>query len=308
LEELWALFDFLIPGFLGDADSFRAQFRIPIERLNNQLRLEALRSAVAPFVLRRMKETVAADLPPKTEIVRPVDLGGDQRELYESIRVAVHDKVRSALRKRGLSASTVTILAALTRLRQLCCDPRLLGGEPARIAQESAKYELLMRLVPEQLAAGRRILIFSQFAAMLGLIAAGLRERTVDYCALTGATADRDRPIRAFQAGDASVFLISLKAGGTGLNLTRADTVIHYDPWWNPAAQDQATDRAHRIGQQNPVFVYSLIAAGSVEERMLELQRRKRRLANAVIAGGGEAALGLGEAEVEHLLSPLEPQ
>jgi len=250
---------------------------------------------------------VARELPPRTDLVRAVELCGKQRALYESIRVAVHEKVRSALRKKGLSASTVTILAALTRLRQLCCDPRLLGGEPARAVQESAKYELLMRLVPEQLGQGRRILIFSQFASMLGLIARGLREQKIDHCALTGATRDRDRPVREFQSGDVGVFLISLKAGGTGLNLTRADTVIHYDPWWNPAAQDQATDRAHRIGQQNPVFVHSLIAAGSVEQRMLELQQRKRRLANAVVSSAGQGALGLGEAEVEHLLAPLEP-
>jgi SNF2 family DNA or RNA helicase len=306
LHELWSLLDFAAPGVLGSAEQFRHFFRIPIEQQRDEQRLAALRAQVAPYVLRRMKEQVAPELPPRTELVRAVELCGKQRELYESIRVAVHEKVRSALRKRGLSASTVTILAALTRLRQLCCDPRLLGGEPARTVQESAKYELLMRLLPEQLAAGRRILVFSQFAAMLGLIAAGLREQKIPYCALTGATSDRDRPVRAFQSGEACVFLISLKAGGTGLNLTGADTVIHYDPWWNPAAQDQATDRAHRIGQQNPVFVYSLIAAGSVEERMLELQRRKRRLASAVISAGGERAFGLGEAEVEHLFSPLE--
>jgi SNF2 family DNA or RNA helicase len=306
VQELWSLLDFAAPGVLGSEEQFRHFFRVPIEQQRDEQRLAALRAQVAPYVLRRMKEHVATELPPRTDLVRAVELRGKQRELYESIRVAVHEKVRSALRKKGLSASTVTILAALTRLRQLCCDPRLLGGEPARAVQESAKYELLMRLVPEQLAQGRRILIFSQFATMLGLIARGLREQKIDHCALTGATIDRDRPVRAFQGGDVGVFLISLKAGGTGLNLTRADTVIHYDPWWNPAAQDQATDRAHRIGQQNPVFVHSLIAAGSVEERMLELQQRKRRLANAVVSAGAQAALGLGEAEVEHLLSPLE--
>lgn len=306
LQELWSLLDFAMPGLLGSAEQFRSFYRVPIEQQRDEQRLEALRAQVAPYVLRRMKEQVATELPKRTDLVRAVELAGKQRELYETIRVAVHDKVRAALRKRGLAASTVTILAALTRLRQLCCDPRLLGGGAASAVQESAKFDLLMEFVPEQIAQGRRILIFSQFATMLALIARGLRERDVAHSLLTGATADRDKPLQAFQRGDTDVFLISLKAGGTGLNLTRADTVIHYDPWWNPAAQDQATDRAHRIGQQNPVFVHSLIVAGSVEERMLELQRHKRRLASAVIAGGAREQSGLGEAEVEHLLAPLE--
>jgi superfamily II DNA or RNA helicase len=305
LMELWSLCDFAVPGLLGSEEQFRSFFRFPIELQRDEQRLEALRGQVAPYVLRRMKEQVATELPPRTDVVRAVELTGKQRELYESIRIAAHEKVRSALRKRGMAASTVTILAALTRLRQLCCDPRLVHSEQARFVRESAKYELLMGMVKEQLGEGRRILVFSQFATMLGLIARGLREQRIAHTALTGATPDRDRPVRAFEGGDVSVFLISLKAGGTGLNLTSADTVIHYDPWWNPAAQDQATDRAHRIGQTKPVFVYSLIAAGSVEERMLELQQRKRRLANAVIASG-QGGLGLGEAEVEHLFSPLE--
>lgn len=305
LMELWSLVDFAMPGVLGSEEQFRHFFRVPIEQQRDEQRLDVLRAQVSPYVLRRMKEQVATELPPRTDVVRPVELRGKQRELYESIRVAAHEKVRSALRKKGMAASTVTILAALTRLRQLCCDPRLLSSTQAREVGESAKLELLMSMVEEQLAEGRRILIFSQFATMLGLISRGLRDRKIDHTGLTGATADRDRPVRAFEGGDVDVFLISLKAGGTGLNLTSADTVIHYDPWWNPAAQDQATDRAHRIGQKKPVFVYSLIAAGSVEERMLELQQRKRRLASAVIAGG-QGGLGLGEAEVEHLFSPLE--
>jgi SNF2 family DNA or RNA helicase len=202
----------------------------------------------------------------------------------------------------------VTILAALTRLRQLCCDPRLVPGQQAREVHESAKYERLFELLQGQRAQGRCSLVFSQFASMLHLISKGLSEQGIAHACLTGATANRERPVAAFARGDVDVFLISLKAGGTGLNLTRADTVIHYDPWWNPAAQDQATDRAHRIGQDKPVFVYSLIAAGSVEERMLALQHQKRRLAGAVVASAAEAAKPLGHADVEHLLAPLEDE
>jgi superfamily II DNA or RNA helicase len=306
LHELWSLLDFAVPGLLGSEEQFRHFYRLPIEQRGDAERLATLRSQVAPYLLRRMKEQVATELPKKTEVTRPVELRGKQRELYESIRIAAHEKVRSALRKKGVSGSTVTILAALTKLRQLCCDPRLVHGEQAREVQESAKYELLFELLQSQRAEGRRTLVFSQFASMLGLISLGLREHGIAHASLTGATTDRERPVRAFQRGDVDVFLISLKAGGTGLNLTGADTVIHYDPWWNPAAQDQATDRAHRIGQDKPVFVYSLIAAGSVEERMLALQQRKRRLASAVVTSGGQGAQPLCEAEVEHLLAPLD--
>ena len=307
LHELWSLIDFAVPGLLGSEEQFRSFYRIPIEQQEDETRLSALRSVVAPYVLRRMKEQVATELPPKTEIVRPVELRGKQRELYESIRVAVHEKVRAVMRKRGPQGSAVTVLAALTKLRQLCCDPRLVHGEPARFVRESAKYELLMQLLDEHLPAGRRVLIFSQFTTMLGLISRGLHERGIAHTALTGATVDRDRAVRRFQGGDVDVFLISLKAGGTGLTLTRADTVIHYDPWWNPAAQDQATDRAHRIGQDKPVFVHRLIVAGSVEERMLALQQRKRRLASAVVSPSAPVSSSLfGEAEVEHLLAPLD--
>lgn len=306
LDELWSLFDFLMPDLLGSEMQFRHFFRHPIEQHADEQRLELLREAVGPFILRRMKDEVARELPRKTEVVRPVELHGKQRELYESIRVAAHAQVRSAIQKRGFSASTVTILDALMKLRQLCCDPRLVRGDAARFVRESAKYELLFRLLPSQLAEGRRVLLFSQFTSMLSLIAEGLTERGMGYALLTGSTQQRERPIAAFERGDVDVFLISLKAGGTGLNLVSADTVIHYDPWWNPAAQDQATDRAYRIGQTRPVFVYNLIAAGSVEERMLALQERKRRLAAGVI-GAREAGPGrLDEAELEHLLSPLE--
>jgi superfamily II DNA or RNA helicase len=306
LGELWAMFEFLNPGMLGDAESFRQNFRWPIEHGGDTRRAAALREQVKPFILRRTKDTVAKDLPPKTEIVRAVEMSGGQRELYESIRVAAHAEVRQHIRSRGIGASTIPILDALLKLRQVCCDPRLVGSEAARGVTESSKYELVLDLIQQQVGHGRRILLFSQFARMLGLISEGLLGRGIGHVTLTGSTPDRQKPIDAFEGGRADVFLISLKAGGTGLNLTSADTVIHYDPWWNPAAQAQATDRAYRIGQKKPVFVYQMIAAGSVEERMLALQQHKRRLADAILAEGGGAFGSLTEHDIDDLLRPLD--
>jgi superfamily II DNA or RNA helicase len=304
LEELWSLFDFLMPGFLGDVQRFRTAFRHPIEREGNAQKLEALRNAVAPFILRRMKETVAKDLPPKTELVRPVELGGDQRELYESIRAAAHSEVRSAIKKKGIPGSAIAILDALMKLRQVCCDPRLVSTPSARTVNSSAKFDLFFELLQSQLEQGRRVLVFSQFTRMLALLSAGLRERTIRALELTGSTVDRQKVVDEFEARQADVFLISLKAGGTGLNLTSADTVIHYDPWWNAAAQSQATDRAYRIGQTRPVFVYNLIVAGSVEERMLRLQQKKQQLA-ATLLGTGGVPSRLTESDLEDLFAPL---
>jgi superfamily II DNA or RNA helicase len=308
LGELWSVMDVLNPGLLGDLARFTTEFRQPIEQMGDARRAAALREQVRPFVLRRTKDAVARELPPKTEIVRAVELGGAQRELYESIRVAAHADVRAQIKQRGIGGAQIAILDALLKLRQVCCDPRLVAAsmEAARDVEESAKLALALDLVQQSVADGRRVLLFSQFARMLAHLSEGLLARGVGHVTLTGATADRQKPIDAFQAGRAPVFLISLRAGGTGLNLTAADTVIHYDPWWNPAVQAQATDRAHRIGQTRPVFVYNLIAAGSVEERMLALQQHKRRLADAILADGGTAAGALTERDVDDLLAPLE--
>jgi superfamily II DNA or RNA helicase len=305
LGELWSLFDFLMPSLLGERHAFRTRYQIPIEKDGNERRLVQLRSRVAPYILRRMKNTVAKDLPPKTELVRAIDLLGEQRELYESIRIAAHADVRQVIRKKGLAASTITILDALMKLRQVCCDPRLITSNVARHVDLSVKYEFLMAFVREHLEQGRRILVFSQFTQMLALIGNGLKAAGIDYSVLTGATADRQAQCDEFERGDTDIFLISLKAGGTGLNLTSADTVVHYDPWWNPAAQAQATDRAYRIGQTRPVFVYNLIVAGSVEERMLQLQSRKRHLAETILGGG--VGPGLTQQDIDDLFSPLSP-
>ncbi len=306
LGELWSLFHFLEPGLLGDARQFRRLFRTPIERHGEREREAALRRRVAPFLLRRTKEEVLPELPEKTTIERVVELDGGQRDLYESIRAAMHERLRAAIARRGIEQSQILILDALLKLRQVCCDPRLVRLPSARRVRASAKLALLMELLPEMVAEGRRVLLFSQFTSMLALIEEALAAREIAYLTLTGQTRDRATPVARFQAGEVPVFLISLKAGGTGLNLTAADTVIHYDPWWNPAVEDQATDRAHRIGQDKKVFVYKLITAGTVEERILALQASKRRIADAVLApaaAGGRAAL---DAEaIEALFAPL---
>jgi superfamily II DNA or RNA helicase len=306
LGELWSLMDFLNPGILGEEGPFRERYALPVERDGNTERLAELRVRVAPYLLRRIKEEVAKDLPPKTEILHTIELRGGQRDLYESLRVAAHADVRQAISDRGFSASAITILDALMKLRQCCCEPQLLGDRSQGVP-ESAKWEYFSNLLDEQLAAGRRVLVFSQFTRMLARMASAFRSRAIPFVELTGATVNRQKPIDAFERGDVAVFLISLKAGGAGINLTSADTVIHYDPWWNPAAQAQATDRAHRIGQRKPVFVHKLIIAGSVEEEMMRLQRRKQLLADGVLAPSGGASAALTEDNLRHLFAPLRP-
>ena len=293
-----------MPGFFGDAESFRRHYRIPIEKLGDDERLAALRRKISPFIMRRLKSQVAGELPPKTHIVHSVDLAGPQRDLYEGIRMAAHATVRKVVDKKGFAASTIDILSALLKLRQVCCDPRLLGMESAQGIEHSAKTEALFELLDEMLPQGRRVLIFSQFARMLGLIGEELDARGLSYATLTGSCTDRQAEVDRFQDGEVDVFLISLKAGGTGLNLTRADTVIHFDPWWNPAAQAQATDRAYRIGQKNPVFVYQLAVRGSVEERMLGLQAKKQALADGLL-DAANAGTALSAEDIDNLLAPL---
>jgi hypothetical protein len=305
LGELWALFDFLAPGFLGAESSFRKLYRTPIEKHGDARRQAALRRRVRPFLLRRTKEEVVAELPPKTEIVEPVEMEAGQRAIYEGIRLAMHAKVRTAIASRGLARAGIVILDALLKLRQACCDPRLVKVPAAQRAKAgSAKLDRLLELLDVLVGEGRRVLVFSSFTTMLALIETRLAEAGTPYLLLTGDTRDRDTPVRRFQRGEVPVFLISLKAGGVGLNLTAADTVIHYDPWWNPAAEDQATDRAHRIGQDKPVFVHRLVTLQSIEEKMEQLKQRKRALAEAVLAGEEGGALQLTEADIEALFAP----
>ncbi|NOQ77825.1 MAG: hypothetical protein GQ546_00325 [Gammaproteobacteria bacterium] len=282
LGELWSLFHFLMPGFLGTQDRFNRLFRSPIEKQGDQDRQQQLHKRIKPFMLRRTKEMVATELPEKTEMIRTVPLSGKQRDLYETVRLAMDEKVREEISKKGLARSQIMILDALLKLRQTCCDPRLLSLSKAKDVNVSAKLDMLMEMVPEMIEEGRKIIIFSQFVKMLGFIEEELNKYNISYAKLTGQTKNRDDVIMSFQEGDAQVFLISLKAGGVGLNLTAADTVIHYDPWWNPAVERQATDRAYRIGQDKPVFVYKLLTEETVEEKILQMQKNKQKLADAL--------------------------
>ncbi|MBP9092288.1 DEAD/DEAH box helicase [bacterium] len=307
LGELWSLFEFLTPGMLGDVKAFSKHFRTPIEKQKRADIRQLLAKRLSPFILRRIKEQVARDLPDKTVIVHELDLSSMQRDLYETVRTVSAQKVLEEINKKGLNRAQLAILDAMLKLRQVCCDPRLvkLAVSQTPSITDSAKLEALIDLLEPLIENGRRILVFSQFTSMLDLIAPELESREIKFVQLRGDTTDRVTPVARFQAGEVSVFLISLKAGGTGLNLTAADTVVHYDPWWNPAVEDQATDRAHRIGQTEKVFVYKFIARGTIEERMLELQVRKRALCEAIFDAESAASISFSEADLEFLFQPL---
>ncbi|MGI9503507.1 MAG: DEAD/DEAH box helicase [Geminicoccaceae bacterium] len=238
LGELWSLCHFLNPGLLGDGRTFRRVFRTPIEKHDDAHRGRLLARRIRPYLLRRTKAEVEQDLPEKTEIVENIELSGAQRDLYESIRLAMHERVRRELAAKGVARSHIVILDALLKLRQVCCDPRLLKLDAAKTVDGSAKLARLLDMLPAMIEEGRRILLFSQFTGMLSLIEAELKAQKIDFLKLTGRTKDRGALVERFQAGETPLFLISLKAGGSGLNLTAADTVIHYDPWWNPAIED----------------------------------------------------------------------
>jgi superfamily II DNA or RNA helicase len=305
LGELWAQFDFLMPGLLGSERQFRRLFRAPIEKHADVERQAALNRRIAPFLLRRTKDGVVRELPPKTEMVHSIELDDSQRDLYETLRAAMQSRVQAALQLRGFAQSRIDILDALLKLRQVCCDPRLVKLPGAARARSSAKLQALLSMLDELLDEGRRVLVFSQFTSMLDLIEAELRRRRWRWERLSGESKNRGERVERFQRGDVPLFLLSLKAGGVGLNLTAADTVIHYDPWWNPAAEDQATDRAYRIGQDKPVFVYKLIAQGTVEERMQVMQAKKRALADALYDDSGAAAAQFDTEDLAELFAPI---
>ncbi len=312
LGELWAQFHFLLPGYLGDRRSFQRDWRTPIEKNGETARARLLAERVRPFILRRHKATVATELPPLTEQVHRVALAGAQRALYESVRLAADERVRRVLDAQHFDGAMVSILDALLKLRQVCNDPRLLDTSlaigPAGDLGSSAKLAWLHATLPSLVAEGRRVLVFSQFTRMLALVQMELQALGLPHLLLTGDTpsAQRGAVVAQFQAGQVPVFLVSLKAGGVGLNLTAADTVVHIDPWWNPAVEQQASARAHRIGQTRPVMVYRLVAAGSIEERLLALQQRKAALADAVLGAAGLGLAALQPADVQALLAPLD--
>jgi SNF2 family DNA or RNA helicase len=279
LGELWSLLDFLMPGCLGDYPNFRRYYKKPIEQEANEARMAQLQTRIAPFLLRRTKDQVATDLPAKTEICRYISLNEDQQAFYDEQKSAVNHALQEQMAETiGSGQRQVLLLTALLKLRQTCCDPKLLGAVDVSSAKREYCIEMIGELVEEQ----RAILLFSQFTGMLDLLAQDLDNLNIRYLKLTGQSRDREASVKAFQRGDAPVFLISLKAGGVGLNLTRADTVIHYDPWWNQAVELQATDRAHRIGQDKPVFVYRLIAENTIEEKITGLQQHKAQLSRHV--------------------------
>ncbi|MFT6387150.1 MAG: superfamily II DNA or RNA helicase [Cellvibrionaceae bacterium] len=284
LGELWSLLDFLMPDCLGSHKAFKSTYQKPIEEDGNHDKLQKLLQRIAPFMLRRSKDQVAQDLPAKTEIHETISLNDDQQAFYEKIKSTgwqqlqedLSDELQDDRKTRG--QQQILLLTALLKLRQVCCDPQLLGEHGVSSAKREHCIEMISKLVAEN----RAILVFSQFTSMLDLLATDLNAQSIPYLMLTGQTRKRQQMVDAFQKGDAPVFLISLKAGGVGLNLTRADTVIHYDPWWNNAAEQQATDRAHRIGQNKPVFVYKLIAENTIEEKIAQLQQRKALLSQHV--------------------------
>ena len=312
LGELHTLMAWLVPGLLGSAARFDKAFRRPIEKENGKgdgrLRAEILRKRIAPFLLRRTKEVVAPELPPRTESVVTIELEGGQRALYESVRLAMDERIRAVIAAKGMARSHIEVLEALTKLRLCCCDPRLVKTTDQKRHTDlgSAKLDWLRESLPELIEEGRRILLFSQFTSLLDLIETDvLTPASISWLRLDGSTTDRDTPVQRFQRGEVPIFLLSLKAGGTGLTLTAADTVILVDPWWNPAAEAQAADRAHRIGQDKPVFIWRLVAEGTVEERILALQARKRALMSAMLDEQGQSVPSFTENDLAALLAPL---
>lgn len=304
LGEIWSLFNFLLPGFLGNERKFHSLFRRPIEKENNHARQQALNQRLHPFMLRRTKQQVIVELPEKTEIIQKIDLNSEQTALYEAVRLKAQERVMRAIAQKGLERSQIAVLDALLKLRQVCCDPRLLKLT-ANKRIRSAKLDYVMEILPQMIEEKRKILLFSQFTSMLHLLEEEMQQLKIPYSLLTGSTVNRKEAVDAFQKGSVPIMLLSLKAGGVGLNLTSADTVIHYDPWWNPSAEDQATDRAHRMGQTKNVFVYKLIMKGTLEEKILLMQEKKKALVNALMNADDVKGLQFSMEDIEQIFKPL---
>jgi SNF2 family DNA or RNA helicase len=289
--DLWSIFDFLMPGYLGQATDFRERYEQPITRNKDHAVQTRLSRRLRPFILRRLKTEVAKDLPAKLEHVAFCELTDEQAEVYQQVLAVSRKEVMAAVGAQGLAKSQMIVLNALLRLRQICCDLRLLKLERAQFTDDSSgKLAMFGELLAEAIDGGHRVLVFSQFVSMLTLLKDKLTREEIEFCYLDGATTNRGAVVEKFQGNsNIPVFLISLKAGGVGLTLTGADIVVHFDPWWNPAVEDQATDRAHRIGQTRVVTSYKLIARSTVEEKILALQQKKRAIIKATL--GGEASL-----------------
>ena len=301
LLDLWAQMDLAVPGLLGSARGFTRQVANPIQNKGSEMHRAALARRIAPFLLRRTKQEVASELPEKITTTIEVELAPAQRTLYEALRAAQHAAVQAAIAERGINSCGIVVLDALLKLRQVCCDPVLAPMASAKKIKVSAKLDALMERLEEAVEGGHRVLVYSSFTTMLDKIAARVTEAGMGYQMLTGKTTNRGQVVDAFQNGSDPLFLLSLKAGGVGLNLTAADTVIIYDPWWNPAAEDQATDRAHRIGQDKTVNVYRLIAKDTIEERIEVLKASKAALASAILDGEGDVSSRWTEQDIDHL-------
>lgn len=301
--DLWSIFDFLMPGYLGTAKDFRERYELPIAKARDASAQQRLARRLRPFLLRRLKKDVAADLPARIEQVSFAELTPEQRGVYQQVIEASRKEVLEAVGAQGLAKSRIVVLTALLRLRQVCCDLRLLNLDNIDPATASGKLEMFAELLEEAIDGGHRVLVFSQFVKMLALLKEKLAAEGIEFCYLDGSTTNRGAVVERFQNSTIPVFLISLKAGGVGLNLTGADTVIHFDPWWNPAVEDQATDRAHRIGQSKVVTSYKLITRDTVEEKILLLQNRKREIIRSTISGDEEFAETLNWEEIQELLA-----
>jgi superfamily II DNA or RNA helicase len=301
LSEIWSIFEFVSPGLLGPLPKFEEKFARPIDQGDSKAAAR-LRAVIHPFILRRTKMEVAKDLPPKLEVDKLIDLAPDQKAIYLQVLREVRATVMGEVERVGLGKSQLHILAGLTKLRQAACDPRLLGLPREFSHEDSGKLSAIRELIDEVESGGHKVLVFSQFVSMLKLIREALDEDKIRYEYLDGSTTDRPERIDRFQTDPTiSVFLISLKAGGSGLNLTAADTVIHFDPWWNPAVEDQASDRAHRIGQKKVVTVYRLVAAGTIEEKILQLKQKKKDLVSSVLSEDMGGAKNLSRDDLDDL-------
>jgi superfamily II DNA or RNA helicase len=300
LFELKSLLDFAMPSLLGSAAHFKSHFQTPIEREGNTERAEQLKALIMPFILRRTKAQVAQELPEKTELVKEFEFEPKQKDMYLGITNSLEKKLVDLFADQGVQKSKLAFLEALLKLRQICCHPKLID---ATTQAGSAKLDWLSTHLPLMLSLGRKVIIFSQFTSALELIAERLNSIDIRFSMLTGQTRHRDKVINEFTSGNSSVFLISLKAGGTGLNLTQADTVIHFDPWWNPAVEKQATDRAYRIGQTNPVFVYKLIMSNSIEQKVYKMQQEKQALVDALFT---EKSMSFTKFDEQQMLSLIK--
>jgi SNF2 family DNA or RNA helicase len=289
MGELWNLFQFLNPGLLGSQQSFNDRFIVPIERANSEVARRSLKDLIKPFILRRTKNQVLDELPDKTEITLAIDLSDEERTFYEALRVKALDDLQNIDKATNPGEKQLRVLAEIMKLRRACCHSSLANKN---INLDSSKLQRFEELVDNLIENGHKALVFSQFVDHLAIIKQLLTKKGIEFEYLDGSTPlkEREESIRRFQAGSTDLFLISLKAGGVGLNLTAADYVIHMDPWWNPAVEDQASDRAHRIGQTKPVTIYRLVTKDTIEERIVELHKNKRDLADSLLEGTEGAA------------------